>query len=122
MAADLSVNFTGLRFRNPFRLSSVGYFMLRCGTVQVCTAAMLDHAIAPNVVKTLNDGMRAFLEANAERGWKSLEDFRGLRRDRIVKHSRIRRSERKEYFGGEDAPEGYAESWAPATPAFIRSS
>jgi dihydroorotate dehydrogenase len=28
---------------------ALNYFLLGCGTVQVCTAAMLDHAIGPNV-------------------------------------------------------------------------
>jgi len=87
---------------------ALSYFLLGCGTVQVCTAAMLDHAIGPAVIKSLNDGMAAFLEANAHQGWKSLEDFRGIRRDRVVVHSKIRRPEGKEYFGGMDAPEGYA--------------
>ena len=36
---------------------ALSYFMLGCGTVQVCTAAMLDHAIGPNVIKALNEGM-----------------------------------------------------------------
>ena len=90
---------------------ALSYFLLGCGTVQVCTAAMLDHAIGPNVIRALNEGMAAFLEANAHRGWKTLDDFRGLRRDRVVVHSKIRRPEGKEYFGGMDAPEGYA---APA--------
>ena len=31
---------------------ALNYFLLGCGTVQVCTAAMLDHAIGPNVIKT----------------------------------------------------------------------
>jgi len=87
---------------------ALSFFLLGCGTVQVCTAAMLDHAIGPNVIKVLNEGLAAFLEANAERGWKSVDDFRGLRRDRVVQHSKIRRPEGKEYFGGQDAPEGYA--------------
>ena len=87
---------------------ALSYFLLGCGTVQVCTAAMLDHAIGPNVIRALNEGMAAFLEANAHRGWKNLDDFRGLRRDRVVVHSKIRRPEGKEYFGGMDAPEGYA--------------
>jgi hypothetical protein len=69
---------------------------------------MLDRAIGPNVIRALTEGMTTFLEANAERGWKSLEDFRGLRRDRIVTHSKIRRPDGKEYFGGKEAPEGYA--------------
>ena len=87
---------------------ALSYFLLGCGTVQVCTAAMLDHAIGPNVIKALTQGMAAFLEANEQRGWKTLEDFRGIRRDRVVVHSKIRRPEGKEYFGGMDAPEGYA--------------
>jgi dihydropyrimidine dehydrogenase (NAD+) subunit PreA len=87
---------------------ALSFFLLGCGTVQVCTAAMLDHAIGPNVIRKLNDGLAAFLEAHAERGWRSVEDFRGLRRDRVVQHSKIRRPDGKEYFGGQEAPEGYA--------------
>ena len=87
---------------------ALSFFLLGCGTVQVCTAAMLDHAIGPSVIKKLNEGLAAFLDANAERGWTSVEDFRGLRRDRVVQHSKIRRPDGKEYFGGRDAPEGYA--------------
>jgi dihydroorotate dehydrogenase len=88
---------------------ALNYFLLGCGTVQVCTAAMLDHAVGPNVVKQLIQGMREFLEKNAHRGWTKLEDFRGLRRDRIVAHSQIRRPEDSDYQGGHEAPEGYAE-------------
>jgi dihydropyrimidine dehydrogenase (NAD+) subunit PreA len=88
---------------------ALNYFLLGCGTVQVCTAAMLDHAVGPNVIKHLVQGMRQFLEKNAHRGWKVLEDFRGLRRDRIVPHSQIRRPEDSAYQGGYEAQEGYAE-------------
>ena len=42
----------------------------------------------------------------AGRRWTS---FRGLRRDRVVAHSQIRRPDEKEYHGG-DAAEGYASS------------
>jgi dihydropyrimidine dehydrogenase (NAD+) subunit PreA len=95
---------------------ALNYFLLGCGTVQVCTAAMLDHAVGPNVVKQLVAGMTEFLEKNAERGWSRLEDFRGLRRDRIVSHSQIRRPEDSEYRGGYDESyEGYAQPAAPAT-------
>jgi dihydropyrimidine dehydrogenase (NAD+) subunit PreA len=87
---------------------ALNYFVLGCGTVQVCTAAMLDHAIGPNVVKELLSGLQAFFERHADRGWRRLEDIRGLRRDRVVPHSQIRRPDSKEYFGGHDAPEGYA--------------
>jgi dihydroorotate dehydrogenase len=79
---------------------ALNYFLLGCGTVQVCTAAMLDHAIGPNVIKALVAGLEAFLDRHADKGWRSIEDFRGLRRDRIVAHSEIKRPESKEYFGG----------------------
>jgi dihydropyrimidine dehydrogenase (NAD+) subunit PreA len=84
------------------------YFLLGCGTVQVCTAAMLDQAIGPNVIKGLIAGMTEFME---RRGFKSLEDFRGIRRDRIVPHSQIKRPEQVDYRGGYDSEEqheGYA--------------
>ena len=87
---------------------ALNYFLLGCGTVQVCTAAMLDHAVGPNVIKRLKEGMQQFLERNASKGWTRLEDFRGLRRDRIVSHSKIRRPEDSDYAGGYDA-EGYSE-------------
>ncbi len=87
---------------------ALNYFLLGCGTVQVCTAAMLDHAVGPSVVKRLLAGMAEFLDRNAHRGWKSLEDFRGLRRERVVSHSQIRRPEDSDYHGGHEAYEGYA--------------
>ncbi|MBI4886854.1 MAG: NAD-dependent dihydropyrimidine dehydrogenase subunit PreA [Acidobacteria bacterium] len=83
---------------------ALNYFLLGCGTVQVCTAAMLDHAIGPNIIASLLSGMR---EAMERHGWTSLDDFRGIRRDRIVTHSRIRRPDAKAYHGGYEA-EGYA--------------
>jgi dihydropyrimidine dehydrogenase (NAD+) subunit PreA len=89
--------------------SALNYFLLGCGTVQVCTAAMLDRAVGPNVIRRLVEGYRAFLERHAERGWTNLEDFRGLLRDRVVPHSQIRRPDTSEYYGGYDAQEGYAE-------------
>ena len=87
---------------------ALNYFLLGCGTVQVCTAAMLDRAVGPSIIKELTAGLEAFLERHAGRGWRTVEDFRGIRRDRIVTHSKIRRPDTKEYFGGHDAPEGYA--------------
>ncbi|HUP62729.1 MAG TPA: NAD-dependent dihydropyrimidine dehydrogenase subunit PreA [Thermoanaerobaculia bacterium] len=86
---------------------ALSYFLLGCGTVQVCTAAMLDSAIGPNVIKALNAGMAEFLEKNAHRGWNRLDDFRGLRRDRIVPHSQIKRPDTADYHGGYEV-EGYA--------------
>jgi dihydropyrimidine dehydrogenase (NAD+) subunit PreA len=90
---------------------ALSYFLLGCGTVQVCTAAMLDRAVGPNVIRNLIQDMRAFLEKHAERGWKSLEDFRGIRRDRVVAQSQIARPTESDYYGGHEVPEGYA---APA--------
>lgn len=87
---------------------ALNYFLLGCGTVQVCTAAMLDQAIGPNVIKTLLRGMSEFLDKNAHRGWKSLEDFRGLKRAAIVPQSQIKRPDSSDYHGGYEA-EGYSD-------------
>ncbi len=88
---------------------ALSYFLLGCGTVQVCTAAMLDQAIGPNVIKKLISGMSEFLERNAHRGWSRLEDFRGLKRNAVVAHSQIKRPDEREYHGGyQEEAEGYA--------------
>jgi dihydropyrimidine dehydrogenase (NAD+) subunit PreA len=90
---------------------ALNYFLLGCGTAQVATAAMLDHAIGPNVIRSLTTGLAEFLDRNADRGWTSLADFRGLRRDRIVAHAAIRRPGAAGYHGGYEADaEGYAEA------------
>jgi dihydropyrimidine dehydrogenase (NAD+) subunit PreA len=95
---------------------ALNYFLLGCGTAQVCTAAMLDSAIGPNVIKALLSGMSEFME---RRGYASLEDFRGARRDRIVPHSQIKRPEQLEYHGGysDEEHEGYAKPEEPAGAA-----
>jgi dihydropyrimidine dehydrogenase (NAD+) subunit PreA len=100
---------------------ALNYVLLGCGTVQVCTAAMLDHAIGPNVIKALISGMEAFLERHADKGWTTLEAVRGLRRDRVVPHSQIKRPETKEYFGGHDVAEGYAEPVGPSAGSVAQS-
>ena len=82
--------------------------------MQVCTAAMLDHAIGPNVIASLTKSLGDFLERHADQGWRSVEDIRALRRDRVVPHSRIRRPDSKEYFGGHDTSEGYASAGSSA--------
>src|SRR5213080_2673572 len=51
---------------------ALNYFLLGCGTVQVCTAAMLDHAVGPTIIRELNQGLTRFLEKNADKGWKSV--------------------------------------------------
>jgi dihydropyrimidine dehydrogenase (NAD+) subunit PreA len=89
---------------------ALNYFLLGCGTVQVCTAAMLDHAVGPNVVRRLLSGMTETMDRY---GWKTLDDFIGLRRARIVAHSQIRRPDGESYHGGYEA-EGYAAADATA--------
>ena len=100
-------SFSGIGGISSFE-HALNYFLLGCGTVQICTAAMLDHAVGPNVIKALNAGLTRFLEQNAGRGWMRVEDFVGIRRDRVVAQSQIRRPDEKEYHGGHETPEGYA--------------
>jgi dihydroorotate dehydrogenase len=100
-------SFSGIGGISDFA-QALSYFLLGCGTVQVCTAAMLDHAVGPNVIKRLLAGFDAFLEKHAADGWKSLEDFRGIRRDRMVLQSQIRRPDGDDYQGGYEVVEGYA--------------
>jgi dihydropyrimidine dehydrogenase (NAD+) subunit PreA len=83
---------------------ALNYFLLGCGTVQVCTAAMLDHAVGPNVLARLVAGLEAALDRH---GWATPADCVGLRRDRVVAHARIRRRDADAYHGGYEA-EGYA--------------
>jgi dihydropyrimidine dehydrogenase (NAD+) subunit PreA len=94
---------------------ALAYFALGCGTVQVATAAMLDHVIGPNVIRGLLDGMSDFLDQNADRGWGSLDAIRGLRRGSVVAHSQIARPEAAAYYGGyeEEEAEGYARTPTP---------
>jgi dihydropyrimidine dehydrogenase (NAD+) subunit PreA len=108
--------FSGIGGVSTFN-DALGYFLLGCGTVQVATAAMLDHAIGPNVIRELTDGMAAFLEKNAARGWTSLEDFRGLRRGFVVPHSQIARPDAAGYHGGYGEGAEEAEGYAVEAPA-----
>lgn len=100
--------FSGIGGVSDFN-TALNYFLLGCGTVQVCTAAMLDRAVGPNVIRSLVADYRAFLERHAERGWRTLEDFRGLLRHRVVAQSQIRRPDHADYQGGYEPQEGYAE-------------
>src|SRR5690349_15903246 len=100
-------SFSGIGGISTFE-HALNYFLPGCGTVQVCTAAMPDHAIGPNVTRSLNDGLARFLERCAAEGWKTVDDFVGARRDRVVAQSRIRRPDEKEYHGGHETAEGYS--------------
>src|ERR1044072_3436621 len=61
-------SFSGIGGVSDFN-QALSYFLLGCGTVQVCTAAMLDQAIGPNVIKRLLSGLDAFLDKHASNGW-----------------------------------------------------
>jgi dihydropyrimidine dehydrogenase (NAD+) subunit PreA len=100
-------SFSGIGGVSDFS-QAINYFLLGCGTVQVCTAAMLDSAVGPNVIKRLLSGLTAFIEKHADKGWTRVADFRGIRRDRIVLQSQIRRPEKADYRGGYEEVEGYA--------------
>src|SRR5918994_3973900 len=54
-------SFSGIGGISDFS-QSLSYILLGCGTVQVCTAAMLDQAVGPNVIKRLLAGLDAVLE------------------------------------------------------------
>ncbi|HQZ18292.1 MAG TPA: NAD-dependent dihydropyrimidine dehydrogenase subunit PreA [Vicinamibacteria bacterium] len=109
-------SFSGIGGISEFR-HALNYFLLGCGTVQVCTAAMLDHAVGPNVIKGLIAGFREFLETN-QRGFQKLEDFRGLLRDRVVPHSQIRRPDDADYQGGYETPSAAASNFDRPAPPF----
>jgi len=100
-------SFSGIGGISDFS-QALSYFLLGCGTVQVCTAAMLDQAVGPNVIKRLLAGLDRFIEAHANDGYKGVEDFRGIRRDRIVLQSEIRRPDAADYHSGYETVEGYA--------------
>src|SRR5207237_5245584 len=82
-------SFSGIGGISDFN-QALSYFLLGCGTAQVCTAAMLDQAVGPNVIRKLLAGLDRLLEEHAGE-LKMVEDFRGIRRDRIVLQSEIRR-------------------------------
>jgi dihydropyrimidine dehydrogenase (NAD+) subunit PreA len=107
-------SFSGIGGISDFS-QALSYFLLGCGTVQVCTAAMLDQAIGPGVIKRLLAGLDAFLERHAADGWTRVEDFRGIRRDRIVAQSEIRRPDAADYRAGYEAVEGYAPQQSPVS-------
>ena len=101
-------SFSGIGGISEFR-HALNYFLLGCGTVQVCTAAMLDHAVGPNVVRRLIREAEEFFERNAGRGLRGFADIVGLRRERVVPHSQIKRPDEVDYQGGHEPQEGYAE-------------
>ena len=77
-----------------------------------CSIMRLDRTSSRQLIAGLN----GFLERHEADGWTSVESFRGIRRDRVVAHSKIRRPDEKDYRGGFDA-EGYADAEIAAAAA-----
>ena len=90
---------------------------LGAGAVRVATAARRDSAVGRRGIQRLKSGRDAFLERNADKGWKTVADFRGIRRDRVVLQSQIRRPEGEGYQGGYEPVEGYAAPDAELMPS-----
>lgn len=85
----------GIRgFREAFNFIAHG-----AGTLQVCTAAMEEKGsggVGVKLIKELTDDLGDYMQ---RKGYSSIEDFKGIARDRIVEHSRIRRKD-DAYNGG----------------------
>ncbi len=85
----------GIRgFREAFNFIVHG-----AGNLQVCTAAMEDKGsggVGTNLIQELTSDLTDYLE---RKGYASIEEFRGIARERIVEHSRIRRKS-EAYNGG----------------------
>ena len=69
------------------------------GNLQVCTAAMEEKGsggVGIKLIQELKDDLRDYLQ---RKGYSSIEEFRGIARERIVNHSQIRRKS-DTYNGG----------------------
>ena len=61
------------------------------GNLQVCTAAMEEKGsggVGVKLIQELTEDLRDYMD---RKGYSSIEDFRGIARDRIVEHSQVRR-------------------------------
>lgn len=85
----------GIRgFREAFNFIVHG-----AGNLQVCTAAMEEKGsggVGVKLIQELCDDMTDYLDRH---GYASLEEFRGIARERVVEHSQIRRKS-EDYNGG----------------------
>ncbi|MEM8978483.1 MAG: tRNA-dihydrouridine synthase [Pseudomonadota bacterium] len=85
----------GIRgFREAFNFIVHG-----AGNLQVCTAAMEEKGsggVGVKLIQELKDDLAEYLES---KGHSSIEDFRGIARERIVEHSQVRRKS-DTYNGG----------------------
>lgn len=89
----------GIRgFREAFNFIVHG-----AGSLQVCTAAMEEKGsggIGIKLIQELKDDLSDYLQ---RKGHSSIEDFRGIARERVVEHSQVRR--KSDAYNG-----GYAKS------------
>lgn len=69
------------------------------GNLQVCTAAMEEKGSGGVGVKLIQELKDDLLEYMQRKGHASIEEFRGVARDRVVEHSKIRRKS-EDYNGG----------------------
>ena len=67
-------------------------------------------------IKRLIADATEFFEKNASKGWRGFADIVGLRRERVVPHSQIKRPDSVDYQGGHEPQEGYAEPPRPGGP------
>ena len=84
-----------------------GYSKLWSQLVRQIMRSRDDTGVDLNVIRDLKQGLACFLEKNAARGWTSVSDFVGIRRDRVVAQAKVRRPTDRDYRGGYEA-EGYA--------------
>lgn len=77
----------GIRgFREAFNFIAHG-----AGNLQVCTAAMEEKGsggIGVNLIRELTEDLGDYMQ---RKGYASIEEFRGIARERVVEHSRVRR-------------------------------
>ncbi|MEM8837882.1 MAG: tRNA-dihydrouridine synthase [Pseudomonadota bacterium] len=89
----------GIRgFREAFNFIVHG-----AGNLQVCTAAMEEKGsggVGVKLIQELKDDLSDYLD---RKGYSSIEAFRGIARERIVEHSKVRRKS-DEYNGGYKIP------------------
>ena len=85
-------------FREAFNFIAHG-----AGNLQICTAAMEEKGsggIGTNLIQELTGDLGDYLE---RKGHSSVEEFRGIARERVVEHSRVRRKS-DAYNGGYSQP------------------
>lgn len=90
----------GIRgFREAFNFIAHG-----AGNLQICTAAMEEKGsggVGVKLIKELTDDLEDFMK---RKDYSSIEEFRGIARERIVEHSKVRRKS-DNYNGGYVAAE-----------------